>query len=52
MKTQHQNPEFGHKLGEIKKKLQKSRLTFNGVETHGFCGELSSSYLRALFPFS
>jgi hypothetical protein len=30
-KTQHQNPEFGHTQGEIKKKnQQKSTLAFNG----------------------
>jgi hypothetical protein len=26
--TQHQNPEFGHTQGDIKKNLQKSTLTF------------------------
>jgi hypothetical protein len=30
MKTQHQNPEFGHKQGEIKKTLQKRTLVFKG----------------------
>ncbi len=29
-KTQHQNPEFGHTEGEIKKNLQKSKLAFKG----------------------
>jgi hypothetical protein len=29
-KTQHQNPEFGHTQGEIKKNLQKSTLAFKG----------------------
>jgi hypothetical protein len=30
-KTQHQNPEFGHTQGEIKKKpAKKSTLTFKG----------------------
>jgi hypothetical protein len=28
--TQHQNPEFGHKQGEIPKKPEKSTLTFKG----------------------
>jgi hypothetical protein len=30
-KTQHQNPEFGHTQGEIKKNLQKSTLAFKGA---------------------
>jgi hypothetical protein len=29
-KTQHQNPEFGHREGEIQKSLQKSKLAFKG----------------------
>jgi hypothetical protein len=33
MKTQHQNPEFGHKQGEIKKTLQKRTLAFKGDDT-------------------
>jgi hypothetical protein len=28
-KTQHQNPEFGHTQGEIKKKPAKNTLAFN-----------------------
>jgi hypothetical protein len=27
-KTQHQNPEFGHTPGDIKKNLQKSTIAF------------------------
>jgi hypothetical protein len=30
-KRQHEYPEFGHTQGVIKKNLQKSTLTFNGV---------------------
>ncbi len=33
MKTQHQNPEFGHKQGEIKKTLQEQTLAFKGDDT-------------------
>jgi hypothetical protein len=33
MKTQHQNPEFGHKQGEIKKILQEQTLAFKGDDT-------------------
>jgi hypothetical protein len=34
MKTQHQNLEFGHKLGEIQNKPEKSTLEFQrGQET-------------------
>jgi hypothetical protein len=32
-KTQHQNPEFGPRQGEIQKILQKSTLAFKGGET-------------------
>jgi hypothetical protein len=32
-KTQHQNPEFGPRQGEIQKNLQKSTLAFKGGET-------------------
>jgi hypothetical protein len=32
-KTQHQNPEFGPRQGEIQKNLQKSTLAFKGSET-------------------
>jgi hypothetical protein len=28
-KTQHQNPKFGHKQGEIKKKITRKKLAFN-----------------------
>jgi hypothetical protein len=46
-KTQHQNPEFGHKQTEIYFfNLFKSALPFN------FCDKLSSSCLDPLFPFS
>jgi hypothetical protein len=31
--TQHQNPEFGHKQGEIKKTLQKWTLAFKVADT-------------------
>ncbi len=46
MKQQHQNPEFGHTLGEIQKKsLQKSTLAFKGDDetqkTINFGGKLS-----------
>ncbi len=30
MKTQHQNPEFGHTQGDIKKDLEKITLAFKG----------------------
>jgi hypothetical protein len=33
LKTQHQNPEFGHKPDEIKENIQNYTLAFNWDET-------------------
>ncbi len=46
MKTQHQNPEFGHTQGEIKKTLQKRTLAFKGDDTQApFTLEIESLQL-------
>jgi hypothetical protein len=53
LKTQHQNPEFGHKQDEIKKILQNNSLAFNRGETQKtirFCGKLS--FMLASPPLS
>ncbi len=53
LKTQHQNPEFGHKPDEIKKNLQNNTLAFNRGETQKtirFCGKLS--FILASPPLS